>query len=176
MVINLLGTQYGFYYYYKQLSETPFYLTLFVPDCPLYTFFMALILILYLLEYEIPSLVANITFVGLIKYGIWTEFVFSIFPKYFFSDSLHNQTMILLFFHIGMILQSILLIPFISKSKKIFFFTLFWFLLNDFFDYIIGTIPYLPSPALNSILAFESVFVSVLFSCFTYRLAQSRTY
>jgi len=175
LIANIIGTQYGFYYYHAQLSKTPFDFYVFVPYCPLYTLFMVLIIGMFILKYEIPSLLAGITFVGLVKYGIWTEFVFFIFPEYFFSPALFNQTIILIFLHIGMILEAFLLVPFVSGSKSEFYLMLSWFLINDFFDYYLGTAPLLPASSMHYVLALESVIVSFAVSFIIYRLAQSRT-
>lgn len=164
IVINLAGTVYGFYYYQQQFLETPFYLWLFIPDCPLYTLLFAVVIFLYVFKKKTNAFLTVLTAFGLIKYGLWTVTTILLYSNYFFAV---NPLMysILFFLHAGMILESFVLIPLIRRINILPIFL--WFLLNDFSDYFaFGTIPH-PIPFIDSnpiFLILESFFVTIVLS------------
>lgn len=70
LIINLLGTLYGYIWYGNQLSHTALKYVVFVPDSPTATLFLSLVLIMYLFKRSFPILEV-IAFMTLIKYGVW---------------------------------------------------------------------------------------------------------
>jgi uncharacterized membrane protein YpjA len=136
VLIDLVGMAYGYYYYAEQLGSTPFYLWLFVPDCPFYVmlFTIALLLAVFGIESKLFSYIAA---VGMMKYGIWTLAALLLFRNYFFSSPFWLLSSVLFVLHIGMFSEGPLLIP-----KKLSWFhvsiALPWFLIHDYFDYFYG--------------------------------------
>ncbi len=142
LLINFGAVLVGYMYYQDQLAATPFYLWIFVPDCPFYV-------LLFLLSFS--GLVKSETFnfvvsIGLVKYALWTMFVLLFYSGTFFSPAYASQSYFLFFAHIGMALQCLLLLP-KKVDIRMLGIALAWFLLNDFMDYFIGVYPYLPQGA-----------------------------
>lgn len=167
LIINLIGTGFGFWWYKDQLSSTPYLYWLFTPDCPLYTLFFALLLISALLRANCKQislkgdLFSSLVFIGLIKYGIWTIFVLVIA---LLTPGVSRQPidLILLVGHGGMLAEGIVFLP----LKKLRFLpitiSLFWFILNDYFDYFKGVHPTLPVPEQVCAIKYFS-FLSTIF-------------
>ena len=105
-IINLAGFLFGICYYWHQLSTSPFYLWIFIIDCPLYVVLFALICFLLYEKREVSEWLRFLTAVGLIKYGLWTGIVIILYRDYFFAA---NPLLYALLFplHIGMILEGI---------------------------------------------------------------------
>lgn len=156
IIINIIGTIYGIYYYIPQLSSTPIWFWLLVVDCPLFTFLFALSLLL-----DIKSEFFNFfTSVGLIKYGFWTVFtVWLMFEQFMKVDPIIYP--ILIFLHIGMTFEFIFLLSKL-KISKLNFLTIPIFLINDYSDYFLGTHPWLPSTSWLSLLTQVSFVSSLL--------------
>jgi len=110
VLINIAGSAFGLYYYWEQLMMTPWYYWIFVPDCPLYTFFMifALIFIATGKRYDRSNV---ITAVGLAMYGTWTMFVLLYFSEVYFAPENALMSAALWISHCGMALESIFLLP-----------------------------------------------------------------
>jgi uncharacterized membrane protein YpjA len=143
VLVNLIGTAYGFYYYAAQLIATPLLFWIFVPDCPLYTLLFAVLLITGTRSTIFRALV----FTGLVKYGVWTLSAILLYPQ--FHTSLHATLFVL---HIGMVAQGFA-IKFTSKMR--WFVPVIvagWFLLNDYVDYALGHHPWLPSAEFEPIM------------------------
>jgi len=160
LLINVGAVLVGYMYYQDQLATTPFYLWIFVPDCPFYV-------LLFLLSFglaqfsaksggssllgSISRLVRSDTFnfvvsIGLVKYALWTMFVLLFYSSTFFSPPYSAQSYFLFFAHIGMALECLLLLP-KKVDMKMLGIALAWFLLNDVMDYFVGLYPYLPQGA-----------------------------
>ncbi|HTY90961.1 MAG TPA: DUF1405 domain-containing protein [Methanocella sp.] len=137
ILINVIGSAFGFYYYWDQLMMTPWYYWLFVPDCPLYTFFM--IFALLFIAMGKPNDTFNvITAVGLAMYGAWTMFVLIYFGEVYFAPENALMSSALWISHCGMALESIFLLPYIKKAGIFSWMTACaWFLLQDFMDYFV---------------------------------------
>jgi len=151
ILINLIGTLAGFYYYYDQLSSSPVYLWPFIPDCPIYTMLAVVVLVTYLLKKKSVDLLSFIASIGLAKYGMWTVLVVLGFSPFYFSI---NSSMygVLACVHVLMALEFILPLYIIKEIKKSYVITAFtWFFLNDFFDYYVGTHPPIPSWGISSV-------------------------
>lgn len=137
ILINIVGSLFGLYYYWDQLMMTPWYYWLFVPDCPLYTFLLifALIFIAAGKRYDTFNVA---TAVGLAMYGAWTMFVLLFFSEVYFAPENALMSVGLWVSHGGMALESILLMPYIKKAG-VFFWLIAgaWFLVQTFFDYFV---------------------------------------
>ncbi|MFQ6051085.1 MAG: DUF1405 domain-containing protein [Candidatus Hydrothermarchaeota archaeon] len=169
LVLNLLGTAFGFYYYEYQFRTSPVYSWIFIPDCPLYTLLFSIILIIFLVKNRLFEFLNILTFVGLIKYGSWTVSAIALYSDYFLSQNFSLYS-ILFFAHIGMALESLVLYPILNPSKKTIALVFSWFLINDTSDYAFGTLPYLPSNAHINYLLVQSLFFTVFLSLLLLRL------
>jgi uncharacterized membrane protein YpjA len=135
LLINVAGTLFGLYYYWDQLAMTPWYLWLVVPDCPLYTLFMAIALTLILIGKPWTTFNA-ITAVGTTMYGTWTVIVLLYFGEVFFSQGNVEPTMQRLISHGAMAFEGFLLLPYLTKVKPVHWaLTALWFIALDSVDY-----------------------------------------
>jgi uncharacterized membrane protein YpjA len=102
----------GFYAYYGPQFEwiglENWYVFPFVPDCPLFVYLFAFVILGRYLGVENPAFTAFVA-IGNIKYGIWTVFVlFYYFDRFFGGDEALLRSTILLL-HVGMVPLGILL-------------------------------------------------------------------
>lgn len=74
LVVNILGTIYGFIWYGNQLKETSPIFWPFVPDSPMATLFFVFVLIAFLMKKN-WGLIEALAIVTLIKYGVWAVVV-----------------------------------------------------------------------------------------------------
>lgn len=161
ILVNLGGVAFGYYYYYGQFLDTPFYLWPFVPDSPLAVLSFAVFLALHsFLRYQHPAL-NLLAAVSLIKAGVWSVLVLLLFwPSFFVLRAPFSVMLILL--HLGMVLQALVVLSVwkqqVRKEHALLVFA--WLLLGDFMDYVVGTVPY-PVPFIAgpyfTLLALESV-------------------
>lgn len=129
----------GFGYYFDQILATPLLLIIFVPDCPLYV-----LLTLPILARRIQSdAYSFLVSLGMFKYGLWTVFVLLFYSEYWQPSQLWI-TIPFIIGHIGMTLLGAALLPKKRVAFAVFAIVLAWFLLNDYSDYFLGTIPPIP--------------------------------
>ncbi len=107
VVINLLGTAFGFYYYSPQLSRTPVEMWLFVPDSPMATLFIALALATWKLGRPQQWLIA-LAFFGNVILGGWTVWVHLAFYEQF-SYLGEPMRQFLIWSHAAMVVQAFFL-------------------------------------------------------------------
>jgi len=144
ILLNLAGVIAGFYYYYPQFSQVPFYLWFFVPDCPLYVLFFTLTLLI-----KTPEWFKGITSVGMIKYAAWSLFYYFLHPESLFLFPNFAG----FFAHTFMIFEGLYFLKNAGVNWKI---SAPWFLFNDWLDYFMGTRPILLNePFFTSLLAFS---------------------
>lgn len=137
IAINIIGSLFGLYYYWEQLMMTPWYLWIFVPDCPLYTFLMIFALLFLVLgkRYDIFN---TVTAVGLSMYGTWTMFVLLYFNEIYFSPANALMSTGLFVSHFGMAIESVLLLPYLKNTKIApWLIAGAWFLIQTVFDYFV---------------------------------------
>lgn len=162
IVLNLIGTVYGYYWYEGQLAATPVVYWPFTPDCPEFAMFFAVVLIFYLYDRRLHNFEV-LTFFGLIKYGTWTVFTIAL---YFMAsgDITNFDEWMLLISHVGMTIEGILYFKYLKLSKFNIFISLAWFLLSDYMDYAVGVYPYLPYQAhLPIVRAYAVISTVVIF-------------
>ena len=112
VLINLLGTIFGFWYYMPQFSNEPFLMWIFVPDSPVATLFFSLSLVLWQLKKD-SILVSTLAFIGCIKLGLWTSYCLILFFSSFsYLDPLMYH--FLLWSHLAMVLQALLILRYTS--------------------------------------------------------------
>ncbi len=158
IITNLLGFFAGMVTYYPQLKETPFYLWLVVVDCPVAVFLFAVLCVLLYFRIEVPDALTFFTSAYLIKFGIWTMLVIILYWNYY----VWNEVLGILIFvlHFGMVLEGLILLPKISPNIRNSVTILSLLLVNDLFDYFLGTHPVIP-PEHIGFLMFESFGASV---------------
>lgn len=135
--INLAGTAFGFFFYHKQLLESPLHLWPLIPDSPLATLFAALAFILIAHDRR-SKLIEALAIIGNIKYGLWTAFVLIQYAEIFYVGNPLPMYLFLMFSHLGMAAQAILLLKIIDIDLKAFLIASSWFIFNDLIDYSLG--------------------------------------
>ncbi len=158
-IINFAIGLYSISYYFPQLRRTNPLLWLFVIDCPLYAILFGVILILRLKKISFP-LLDFIVIVGMIKYALWTFFVLIIMGNFF---SHYHLTI----GHFLLIIQVIIFYKYSFFKKKHLFLGIGWFLLNDFFDYVLLTHPYFDNTYFLEVMFF-SVAITIIISFFVF--------
>lgn len=140
MVVNLMGVAFGFYYYQDLLNSAPLWALPFIPDSPLSTFLFALAIFLLLIgrKNDVLSAVAS---VYVMKYGLWTMFVILYYSYYFLAPPLTGYYWLMFVLHFGMVVEPVLILHTIRRSRAILLVPLMWLLINDLVDYWLGTNP-----------------------------------
>jgi uncharacterized membrane protein YpjA len=167
LISCIIGTLFGFYYYLGQFEITPVYLWFFVPDSPFFTFMYVLVLVFY--SYGLRSDTFDaFTFIGLNKVGIWTLFVLVLNYDYYFSPETRDFRFVIVLLHIGMILVALTLLKEMKKLNLTRYLLIFvFFMISDFFDYVIGTHPIIPEESIR-IVSLVTVALSVMTCSLTY--------
>jgi uncharacterized membrane protein YpjA len=138
LIINILGTIYGYIWYGSQLTETPPQFLLFVPDSPTASLFFVFVLIAFLLGRNWPLLEA-LAIVTLFKYGIWAV-VMNLFV-WKVTGTLDAIAWMLILSHAAMALEGILYAPFYRMKPWHLAFAAIWTLHNDVIDYVFRMLP-----------------------------------
>jgi uncharacterized membrane protein YpjA len=138
LIINILGTIYGYIWYGSQLSETPLQFLLFVPDSPTASLFFVFVLIAFLLGRNWPLLEA-LAMVTLFKYGIWAVVMNLLVWKE--TGTLDPIAWMLILSHAAMALEGILYAPFYRLKPWHLAFAAIWTLHNDVIDYVFRMLP-----------------------------------
>lgn len=147
IILNILGTVWGFFWYGHQLAETPWYLLLFVPDCPLHALFFAVFAYWLLSGNQMTAAwqqwIAWAGVLGGIKYGVWTVVILG---QYFMTTGQPpaGEELLLLVSHAGMLLQGLAYLQYLPSNGMAAVLAVAWFAVNDAFDYLGGTYPTLP--------------------------------
>jgi uncharacterized membrane protein YpjA len=166
IAINIAGTLFGFYYYGIQFSEVQASLWPFVPDSPIATLAFALALSYFAIKKKFNSLLSTFAIFALVKVGIWTLFAMIIYSPYFFGSGNAFYYSILFILHAGMVAEAFVLLRRASIQKVFLALVAGWFLLNDFSDYFLGTVPTpigtFGHPSLQTILAIESFLMTLV--------------
>ncbi len=142
ILVNLIGTVYGFYWYKDQLAATPWHLWVFTPECPIQALLFAIVLSLRLCGRSY-NLLNVVTFLGLIKYGAWTVLILG-----YHELTGGTLTMLqwgLLVSHIGMVVEGAVFLPLVYPRALLALVPL-WFGFMDYLDYVVGIHPTLPGP------------------------------
>ncbi|KUK10063.1 MAG: putative membrane protein [Clostridia bacterium 41_269] len=166
IIVNILGSIYGYYWYKGQLMETPKELWLFTFDSPFSTTLFALAVLGILMG--VPNnLIQLAAYTGVIKYGIWAVAV--ILHYWLASGSPTFITAALLISHLGMALEGFIFIRHLEVSGLYLFILALWFGVNDYLDYWWGIHPYLYHPNQKVFAMFTALGLSVLIFLYVWR-------
>lgn len=155
LVINGLGTIYGFQWYSYQIMETiqdsaP-WLVLFVPDSPTASLFFTITIVYLLIDHYtvrksthafylfIRHIVEAFAFITSIKYGIWAVVMIVLGTQQ--GDAFEWQHAMLIVSHLGMALEAILFARFFKFRTIHIIIIALWTLCNDVIDYREGVFP-----------------------------------
>jgi len=152
-LINFAAGIYSLSYYLTQLNQTNPLLWIFVADCPIYALLFGINVLLLIREKPSASL-SLISIVGNFKYGLWTIFVF------FLSGEMSLHWLFILS-HLLLIIETVIFVKLFKFKLKHVIFVVLWFLLNDFFDYVIGTHPVIWGGFLSKVALF-ALFSSIV--------------
>ncbi|OTA40724.1 MAG: hypothetical protein A6D92_13970, partial [Symbiobacterium thermophilum] len=136
LVINFLGSLYGFYWYWPQLSQTPPARWFIVPDSPGATFLFAIWLGLLLagVDWRSPGmqLLGAVAFVSNMKYGLWTA---TVLPQAGMKYGWEFDFVHLSLSHLGMWVQGFLFARHYRPGPAAAAVALAWMVVQDTVDY-----------------------------------------
>ncbi|MGG1573841.1 DUF1405 domain-containing protein [Fictibacillus sp. NRS-1165] len=138
LIINILGTAYGYYWYKDQLAETPLKFVLFVPDSPTASLFFVFVLIAFLFGKNLPYIEA-LAAVSLFKYGIWAVGMNIagglVYPPLYLANYM------LIFSHLGMAVEGLLYTSYYRIRLRHLAVAALWAFHNEIIDYVYGMMP-----------------------------------
>lgn len=172
LIINALGTAYGYLWYGQQMEWTavhkPLWMLILVPDSPTASLFFTLS-VLYLLTAKrqlnalpaaIRGVIETIGVVTSFKYGIWAVSIIAAGTA--LGDALSWQDWMLSLSHLGMAAEALLFVRFFNVRPVYLWVAAAWVFGNDIVDYEIGGIyPWLPEN-LNDKLQAVAIFTFCL--------------
>ncbi|WP_261129117.1 DUF1405 domain-containing protein [Bacillus sp. Marseille-Q3570] len=138
LIINILGTIYGYIWYAGQLKTTPWYFLPFVPDSPTASLFFVFVLIAFLLGRNWP-LLESLAAITLFKYGIWAV-AMNLLGGYV-SGSLTWVNYMLIFSHLGMAIEGLLYAPLYRIKRWHIYVAGVWVIHNEMIDYLFDMEP-----------------------------------
>lgn len=138
LIVNILGTIYGYYWYGNQLAETPAIFLPFVPDSPTASLFFVFVLAAFLMGKNWPLFEA-LAIVTLVKYGVWAV-VMNILVN-IVNGELDWIGYMLIFSHFAMAVQGVLYAPFYRIKPWHLIVTGIWVLHNEIIDYVFKMMP-----------------------------------
>lgn len=139
LVVNALGTIYGYYWYRGQLAATEPIYYIFVPDSPTASLFFCFAIVGWLIgkNFKLMEVLALIT---LIKYGLWA--VAMNLLTFAESGYLEPTGWMLVASHFLMAVQAVLYLPNYRFTKWHGMVAAVWTLHNDVIDYLFGQMPF----------------------------------
>jgi uncharacterized membrane protein YpjA len=165
ILINIFAVAAGAYYYSGQLAATPPHLLIFVPDCPLYVL-LFIPIALGIIKNKVFSFLVS---VGMVKYGLWTVFVLLFHSDAYFQPYMLPVTLIFIAGHMGMVAEGVSALPKKRIGALALAIVIGWFLLNDYMDYAVGTVPPIPADGMWLVAALtiaSSIAIPLLFAGF----------
>ena len=156
LIVNVLGTIYGYIWYGDQLEWTagnkPLWMLPFVPDSPTASLFFSLSLVYLLVKAQPTStsgrivryIIEALGVVTSVKYGIWA--VAMIVAGASQGESMVWQDGMLIVSHLGMAVEGLLYLRFMSVGKSAVGVAAGWLIINDVVDYRFDVFPWLPKP------------------------------
>ena len=87
----------------------------------------------------------------MVKYGLWTVFVLFFHSGYYFAPDMLLVSVIFVIGHFGMALEGLAIIPKKPIAIPALALAAGWFLLNDYSDYFLGTVPLIPPGGLETL-------------------------
>ncbi|MDM5338741.1 DUF1405 domain-containing protein [Fictibacillus enclensis] len=138
LIVNIIGTAYGYYWYKDQLAATPLKFVLFVPDSPTASLFFVFVLIAFLFGKNIPYIEA-LAAVSLFKYGIWA--VGMNIAGGLVAPPLYWESYMLIFSHLGMAIEGLLYASYYKIRLRHMAVAALWVFHNEMIDYVYGMMP-----------------------------------
>ncbi|MEG0386509.1 MAG: DUF1405 domain-containing protein [Solibacillus sp.] len=139
LVINVLGTAFGYIWYGGQLASTDPIFYIFVPDSPTASLFFCIVIVGWLLgkHYKLMEVLALIT---LIKYGLWAVVMNLLTLAE--TGEIGRMGWMLVASHFMMAVQAVLYLP--NYRFKLWHVMVagVWTLHNDIIDYLFGQMPF----------------------------------
>ncbi len=169
VAIDLGGGLAGYIWWYGgDIVAAPLWKLPFVPDSPLSVTLAAIALVAFHRGRRWNMLGLMAAF-GLIKYGLWTDFVW--FTNHLSSGAGYDlEAWALTLGHTGMALQGLVLLPLLDIRVRDALFVTAWYGLNDLLDYGRGGHPRVPNPwdagaitafAVSSTVVLSATFISI---------------
>lgn len=174
-IINLLGTIYGYEWYWNQILYTlehyPKWLIPYVPDSPTASLFFTISLFYLLLDRIrfrygmerkdalLRNLIEALAVITSVKYGIWA--VTMIVAGWLQGDAMVWQQWMLIVSHLGMAVEALLFVRFFRMVVPLIGIAALWTLSNDYLDYHVGIYPWLPKQLENDLSAIEIFTISL---------------
>ncbi|ERG96757.1 DUF1405 domain-containing protein [Haloquadratum walsbyi] len=137
ILINIVGSIFGFWYYRFQLLNTSVVMWPVVPDSPLATTLMVLSLLSWRFG-QSRNWIHALAFVGNLKYGFWVVAVQIFINDIFITQSLYQW--FLLISHLGMGLQAFVIYRYAEFTIPAVGVAVSWFGFNDIVDYLMPLI------------------------------------
>ena len=138
LVINVLGTIYGYIWYMWQLKITDPIFIIFVPDSPTASLFFSIALFGWLINRNF-KLIEALALITLVKYGLWAV-VMNIWTQ-FEAGPIGFVGWMLVVSHFAMAVQALLYIPKYKFNWIHVLIAAIWTLHNDVIDYVFGQMP-----------------------------------
>ncbi|KPB06649.1 DUF1405 domain-containing protein [Bacillus sp. CHD6a] len=139
LIINVLGTIYGYIWYGYQLAETPAIFLIFVPDSPTASLFFCFVLVGFILKKNV-KLFEALAIITLVKYGIWAV-VMNVLTL-METGYLPIEGYMLIFSHGAMAVQGVLYSPYYRFKLWHLVAAGIWTLHNDVIDYVFKMMPW----------------------------------
>ncbi|TYO72910.1 lipoprotein heptaprenylglyceryl N-acetyltransferase LhaT [Rossellomorea marisflavi] len=133
LIVNVLGTIYGYIWYLPQLEQTPGIFIPFVPDSPTASLFFCFVLIAFLLKRNWPTFEV-LAIITLFKYGVWA-IVMNLLTLWVSGD-LPWEGYMLMVSHGAMAVQGILYSSFYRVKPWHIVVGAVWAVHNDIIDYV----------------------------------------
>ncbi|MGM7635374.1 DUF1405 domain-containing protein [Bacillus sp. Hm123] len=138
LLINIVGTIYGYIWYGSQLAQTEWYFIPFVPDSPTASLFFVIVLVGFLVKKH-WGLFQALAIITLFKYGIWAVIMNILTLKV--SGDLPWEGYMLMASHLGMAIQGLLYAPFYRIKWWQLVVAAVWTLHNEIIDYVFMQYP-----------------------------------
>ena len=138
LIVNLLGTIYGYVWYASQLAMTPTIFVPFVPDSPTASLFFTIFLVFFMLDKNTPYIEA-LAITSLFKYGVWAVIMNML--TLIVNGTLSWEGYMLMASHAGMAIQGLLYAPFYKIKLKHLTVAGIFLLHNEIIDYVYGMMP-----------------------------------
>lgn len=138
LIVNFLGTIYGYYWYGGQLAITDPIFYIFVPDSPTASLFFCFVLGAWILGKSWPLMEA-LALITLVKYGIWAD-VMNIWTL-IETGTIYWQGWMLVASHFAMAAQAIIYLSKYTFRLWHVGIAAVWTLHNDVIDYVFGQMP-----------------------------------
>ena len=160
LIVNFLGTLYGYYWYKWQLEITDPIFYIFVPDSPTASLFFCFVLVAWILGKSWP-LMEVLALVTLVKYGLWAD-VMNIWTL-IETGSIGWQGWMLVGSHFAMAAQAVIYLSKYTFKLWHVGVAAVWTLHNDVIDYVFGQMPmYRDLEAYTNYIGYFTFWLSII--------------